>query len=160
MCLPCWRPLDTMRDNAMFLGFWFLLHVLFARFFLVYLGSSTSTWSHRRWLHASSDATTSNTSDFMSWLLSTFFSCGIQFHWQVCGKKAPERRPESPPVGPKDPSVAVVSWLHVPFLHVSLSCLFWLRHLLLARLQWMWRRCRWCHQYLDEFIGDCFLSTA
>lgn len=73
MCLPCWRPLGTMRDNAMFLGFWFLLHVFFARFFLVYLGSCTSTWSHRRRLHASSDATTSNTSDFMSWLLFTFF---------------------------------------------------------------------------------------
>lgn len=73
MCLPCWRPLGTMRDNAMFLGFWFLLHVFFARFFSVYLGSCTSTWSHRRRLHASSDATTSNTSDFMSWLLFTFF---------------------------------------------------------------------------------------
>ena len=36
-------------------------------------------------------------------------------------KKAPERRPESPPVGPKEPAVPFVSWPHVPFLHVSLS---------------------------------------
>ena len=84
----CAYPVDGLwvrrETTPCFLVFGFFC-MFFCKIFFVYLGSSTSSWSYRLRLCASSGSTTSNTSDFMSWLLSTIFSsCGFQFHCQVC----------------------------------------------------------------------------